>query len=197
LMDILAITVLCFAGVVGLREYRGLLGAALGGAVAIILALAYLPLTQLLNRIPFGSRPGSLWAGARLRITALLTSARVLLRPQVLYFGFVLALAAWTAEAVGLQLISRITVGPALPMADAIGIYAVATLVGGLSFLPGGLGSTEAVMIALLSAEGFSVSDAIVITLICRVITLWFAVAIGWTSVLMLRPRRARREIAT
>ena len=52
-------------------------------------------------------------------------------------------------------------------------------LVGGLSFLPGGLGSSEAVMITLLAVNGLPHSAAITATLICRLATLWFAVALG------------------
>ena len=70
---------------------------------------------------------------------------------------------------------------------SAVGIYATATIIGAFSFLPGGLGSTEAVMVALLAARGYGLSDSILITLVCRVCTLWLAVAAGWLAVLVLR----------
>ena len=59
------------------------------------------------------------------------------------------------------------------------GVYAIAMIVGALSFLPGGLGSTEAVMMLLLLSVGVENSAAVSATLICRVTTLWFAVALG------------------
>jgi len=71
----------------------------------------------------------------------------------------------------------------------AVGIYAVAVLVGALSFLPGGLGSTEAVMTTLLVAHGTSFGDAVFVTLACRIVTLWLAVVLGWVAVLSLRQR--------
>ncbi|MGB1060716.1 MAG: flippase-like domain-containing protein, partial [Ketobacter sp.] len=61
----------------------------------------------------------------------------------------------------------------------AISIYGVAVLIGAISFLPGGLGSTEAVMGLLLIASGVPEPVAIAATLICRIATLWFAVFIG------------------
>jgi uncharacterized protein (TIRG00374 family) len=73
----------------------------------------------------------------------------------------------------------------------AVGIYAVAVLVGGLSFLPGGVGSTEAVMTTLLATHGYSVSQALLITLTCRLVTLWLAVGLGWIAVFALRQRTA------
>jgi uncharacterized protein (TIRG00374 family) len=60
-----------------------------------------------------------------------------------------------------------------------VGIYAISVLIGALSFIPGGLGSTEAVMGFLLVAAGASPGDAVASTIICRVSTLWFAVFIG------------------
>ena len=71
------------------------------------------------------------------------------------------------------------------------GVYAVAVLVGALSFLPGGLGSTEAVMTALLVTQGFTVGDALLVTILCRIVTLWLAVCIGWVAVFALRHRTA------
>jgi uncharacterized membrane protein YbhN (UPF0104 family) len=62
-------------------------------------------------------------------------------------------------------------------------------LIGGLSFLPGGLGSTEAVMTTLLGKMGYALGDALLITLSCRLVTLWLAVILGWLAVLILRQR--------
>jgi uncharacterized protein (TIRG00374 family) len=70
-----------------------------------------------------------------------------------------------------------------------VGIYAVAVILGAVSFLPGGLGSTEAVMTTLLSLRGYSVGDALLITIVCRLVTLWLAVGLGWIAVLALRTR--------
>jgi uncharacterized protein (TIRG00374 family) len=61
--------------------------------------------------------------------------------------------------------------------------------VGALSFLPGGLGSTEAVMTTLLVAHGFAVGNAVLVTLVCRLVTLWLAVLLGWVAALFHRQR--------
>ena len=66
-----------------------------------------------------------------------------------------------------------------LPVVTALFVYAFALLVGGLSFLPGDLGSSEAAMIGLLSLYGLPEAAAIMATLICRLATLWFAVVLG------------------
>lgn len=79
------------------------------------------------------------------------------------------------------------------PYLSALGC-AAPVLLGGISLLPGGLGSTEAVMTALLAAQGYPLSQAIVITLTCRLVTLWLAVALGWGAVLSLRQRTSALE---
>ena len=64
----------------------------------------------------------------------------------------------------------------------AIGVYAAGILIGALSFIPGGLGSTEAAMVVMLSVLGLDLSTALAATIVCRVATLWFAVALGFSA---------------
>ncbi|QVL49596.1 MAG: flippase-like domain-containing protein [Thiocapsa sp.] len=59
-----------------------------------------------------------------------------------------------------------------------------------LFFLPGGLGGAEAAMVALLVAGGTMFGTAVLATVICRAVTLWFAVVIGVGAVFVLGRRR-------
>ena len=112
---------------------------------------------------------------------------RSLFRPRVLLTGFTIGLLAWSFEGVGLALLTLMFPSTHIDVITALGIYGVAVLIGGLSFLPGGLGSTEAVMAALLATRGLALPDAMLITLTCRIVTLWLAVGLGWIAVLALR----------
>jgi len=78
---------------------------------------------------------------------------------------------------------------------QAMGIYAVSMLAGGLSFLPGGLGGAEAAMVALLVAGGAVFGTAALATVICRAVTLWFAVILGIGAVLLLGHRSEDVEL--
>lgn len=104
--------------------------------------------------------------------------AFALMANRPLYAGMSVGLVAWAAEGVSLFVIAH-GLGITLDLTTAIGIYAVSMLVGALSFIPGGLGSTEAVMALLLKLSGVDGSTAIAITLIARIATLWFAVVLG------------------
>lgn len=131
------------------------------------------------------------------RSVDLLRSSSALLRSGPLYAGLAMALIAWGAEGVAFQVIlHKLDVDASLGL--AVGIYSVSVLAGALSFLPGGLGSTEAVMVLLLTLIGAEMPAAIAATLICRLATLWFAVAIGGCVLAMLEveDRTSRKSVS-
>lgn len=124
-----------------------------------------------------------------LRLVRLIQTCSLLLRTRRLLWGLALSLLAWGAEGVGFYYILQF-LQLDVPLATAVGIYSISVLIGALSFLPGGLGSTEAVMVLLLVMTGAGNAEAIAATLLCRVATLWFAVAIGGGALVGLpRPR--------
>jgi uncharacterized protein (TIRG00374 family) len=190
LMDLLAMTALaCLLLSASQRYQAALLGAA--AVIAITLAtLALLPWPAIAGALRPAPGRTSRIRSALAGIAAALAATRTLLRPAVLVFGFGVGLIAWGLEGAGLGLLSSMFPATGLSLSTAVGVYGIAVLIGGLSFLPGGLGSTEAVMTALLVAHGLTVSQALLLTLLCRLVTLWFAVALGWCAVFMLRPRQ-------
>jgi uncharacterized membrane protein YbhN (UPF0104 family) len=94
-----------------------------------------------------------------------------------------LTLAAWAAQGMAVWLICR-DMGVSLGLLTATGFYAVAMVAGALSALPAGLGGTEAVLTGLLVAHGVAAGDALGITVLTRLLTLWLAVAIGVVALL-------------
>lgn len=121
-------------------------------------------------------------------------AAASLLKRDALPAGIVLGVLAWGAEAVAFYYILHF-LGVEVSYMLAIGIYAISILIGAVSFLPGGLGSTEAVMVMLLLMVGASEGEAIAATLVCRIATLWFAVLIGMLALLALNAKRAAEHI--
>jgi glycosyltransferase 2 family protein len=61
----------------------------------------------------------------------------------------------------------------------AVGVFAAGSLAGGLSILPGGVGTAEAGMVALLIAGDVPSSTAFAATLLVRLLTLGFGAALG------------------
>lgn len=73
-----------------------------------------------------------------------------------------------------------------VPALLAFSIYPVAMLAGAASMLPGGIGTTEAVLIALLSTQKVGLADATLAAIGIRLATLWFAILLGLLSMLVL-----------
>lgn len=149
------------------------------GAAGVLLVLAachpvsFTWLERLVRRLP--SRKLS---GLASRLPNFRHDLATLIRGRLLAGGLAIGLVAWLAEGIGLYLVALaldIPIGPAV----AIGIYATAMLAGALSFLPGGLGSADATMTALLVIMGASLPAAAAATIIVRIATLWFAIALG------------------
>jgi uncharacterized protein (TIRG00374 family) len=176
--DFLAVLLLAAAGLsvwpgplVGLRG--GLVAAA---SVPVLLALFQVrPIRErLLARL--AARPQL----ARFRdgLEGATTSLGRLLGPADAVWAVTLSTAAWACECVGLWLVCR-GLGLEVPVGQAFFIYAAGTLVGSLSFLPGGLGGTEATIVWLLGKVAVAGPPAVAAAIIIRIFTLWLAVAVG------------------
>lgn len=136
---------------------------------------------RLLSWLPRHGRWARLHDGAR----AVLEHARLLLAPKRLLGGLALGVLAWAAEALGFYLLLG-WLGVEAALLQAMGIYGISMLAGALSFLPGGLGGAEAAMVALLITGGAVFGTAVLATVICRAVTLWFAVILGIGAVVVL-----------
>jgi len=122
----------------------------------------------------FGRHGARLFARAR-------TAARRLSRfthARVFVPALLCGLAGWSAEALAFHLLLG-WFGAPVSFATALAIFIFATLAGGLTGAPGGLGGAEAAMVALLALGGAPFGTAVAATVLIRATTLWFAVAIG------------------
>lgn len=99
-------------------------------------------------------------------------------RPGLLLRSTLLSVLAWSAEALAFHWILN-WMGADIPLTFTVFVYALSMLAGALSFMPGGLGGAEAVMVALLVWKGMPSANAIAATVLIRLATLWFAVGIG------------------
>src|SRR5262249_29684504 len=117
-----------------------------------------------------------------------------LCRPKTLALATLIAIPAWGCECVGFSIIVNGFSGAHIDLPLAMTIYAVTTIAGALSFLPGGLGVTEGAMTMMLvtGATQLDRATALDATLLTRLATLWFAIAIGLVFVGIARRRIAR-----
>jgi glycosyltransferase 2 family protein len=187
-LDLVVIALLASTALLALDAPAGFVLAAAIAVVMALLALRSGRLPALLalaaERLP-GRRPRRLARHG----AALLAAARDLLAPAPLAIGLALGLVAWAAQ--GLAFVTILAaLGLDVPGAQAMGIYAVSLLAGALSFVPGGIGTTEGVMALLLAGLGAGAATLVAAPLISRLTTLWFAVALGLLAAARLGLRR-------
>ena len=118
-----------------------------------------------------------------------LISLRQLLKPWLLLQATAIGAVAWSLEGVSLWLLLRGMGVGEVGIGGATIAHTAAGLIGALTLLPGGLGSTEAGTVGLLALQGVGVAAATPATLLIRLMTLWFATALG-VGCLLWQPRR-------
>jgi len=102
-----------------------------------------------------------------------------LLEMGVLLPSMLLSVFAWALEGIGYTMVVR-GLGFHISLIEGVFIYSLALLVGGLTLFLGGLGATEGGMLGLGMVFGMTGATSAAATIIIRVMTLWFAVGIGW-----------------
>ena len=119
-------------------------------------------------------------------------STAQMMRPGPLLFATLLAVVSWFFECLAFWLIVGGFQGAAIDIHPATFIYAAMTIAGALSFLPGGLGVTEAGMLLLLTrlGSGLTRSSAAAATFVTRLCTLWFAVVVGLIALVVFSRRK-------
>jgi uncharacterized protein (TIRG00374 family) len=174
--DLLAILVLAAFGLWVYAPARPLVGLALAAVIVFLVLVQWTALITAVDR--WAMTRTQQWARLLVTLCEIILHFRCCFSLTAMAMGLAIGVLAWFAEGFGFWWLLA-ALGHPLPLTTAVFIYAFAMLVGGLSFLPGGLGSSEAVMIGLLVLNGFPEPAAVTATLICRLATLWFAVGLG------------------
>ena len=63
-----------------------------------------------------------------------------------------------------------------------LAIYTTSILLGAISFIPAGIGITEGSITGLFTLNGIDVSTALILSVMIRVLTLWYSVCIGFIA---------------
>lgn len=183
LSDLLAVVLLALFGLLVYPAAQPLIAVAAIGVLVTLLVVANQGLLERLHAMIQGRSRIRTSLGYLLQI---LLQTRHCHAPAVLLRATGLSLIAWTAEALAFYLILR-WMELEISLTFAVFIYAASMLAGALSFMPGGLGGAEAVMVALLLWKGAGNAEAIAATVLIRMSTLWFAVGIGVFFYLLAR----------
>ncbi len=158
--DATGVVVLAVVGGAGTRNWPLLVAAMVAVASAVL--VVHSPLLDRFARL--GEAPGA---------------ARTLLGTRLLVEMTLLSAVSWLFECLAAYVCVK-GLRLDLSLADTIVVFTLGSLAGALSFLPGGLGVAETSMTALIRALGDTTkAQAAAATVLIRLSTLWFAVALG------------------
>ena len=63
-----------------------------------------------------------------------------------------------------------------------LSIFTTSTILGAITFIPGGIGVTEGSIAGFFTLEGINMSTALVLSVMIRIVTLWYNVSIGFIA---------------
>jgi uncharacterized protein (TIRG00374 family) len=131
-------------------------------AVTALVVVVHSPLLERFGRL--GEAPGA---------------ARALLGTRLLVEMTLLSAVSWLFECLAAYVCVK-GLRLDLSLAETIVVFTLGSLAGAISFLPGGLGVAETSMTGLIKVLGDTTkAQAAAATLLMRLATLWFAVALG------------------
>ncbi|MGB9738831.1 MAG: TIGR00374 family protein [Chloroflexus aggregans] len=152
-----------------------------------------LAIIRLVAHLPFGR-----WIAPRLE--TIYTTTAQLLDWRILLVSTLLSVISWGFECLAFFFV-LMGVGSEpswLLLLQATFIFAASTLLGLVSFLPGGLGASEVSSVGLLLAlVGVSASAATTATIVIRFCTLWFGVLLGMIALAWLGRRSGPQDDRT
>lgn len=189
-LDLAILTLLGTAAASLVPVFGALAALVLGLLLTLCLASCWPWLQRLLSalasRLP-GARPRQL---ASFLVNGV-GHARPLLHPRVAAPGLALGALAWLLTAAAFAHLCH-AMGLTLTWQHALGIYPLAMLAGAASFVPGGVGTTEAAIVLMLGALGTPLEVALTVAVGIRLASLWLAIAIGMLAMLSLEFRAHR-----
>ena len=110
-----------------------------------------------------------------------------LLAPGPLVAGTVISFFSWGLECTGVYLCA-VGLGVDRPFLLIVFVFAVSSLLGVVSMLPGGIGAVEAGLYGqFVAVANLSTGIAGALTLVIRLATLWFATLLGICGLLLVR----------
>ena len=167
-LDLSPVTMLAFLGI-----------AALGIAVLRSKRLSLLA-EWVLNKLPLLDRFAP-------HLHDFHASSNELLATRPLVVGTLISFFSWGLECLGVYLCA-VGLDVDRPFLLVVFVFAVSSLVGVLSMLPGGIGAVEAGLAGqFVALAGLSVGLAVALTLLIRLATLWFATLVGLVGIIAVQ----------
>jgi uncharacterized protein (TIRG00374 family) len=122
-----------------------------------------------------------------------INGTRIWFTPKIFLISITFGLVAWGLLALSFFWLLR-EFDISIDFLIAIALYPLSMLVGAASMIPGGLGSTEATIVALLYTFDVPIEKGVIMAVTIRIATLWSAILIGSIALLYLERMMYREQ---
>lgn len=170
LLDLLTVSLLATLAIGWLPDHRTSAWLAVAGCVTVVWVFRAHGLEWLARRVGVGAL-GRHTADGLAAVSHLLSGRR-------LGWALPLSAMAWSAQGLAMYAVLH-TLGHDIAATDAVAIFALGLLAGVASFIPGGVGATEAAMVLLLHTQGVGTADALTAALLSRTLPLAVGLTVG------------------
>jgi len=166
-----------------------------GILLIILISLLFIAITLVINNRALSLRIIGYFGRIKFigkhtdKIKTAYESSYKMLKLKPLYKMTFLSLFAWLPECFGFYLILTNFDVP-ISLFWSIFVYAFSIIIGALTLLPAGIGITEGSLTYFIFQKINSLDTAVSITLIIRVLTLWYAVFIGILSLSYFKKKK-------
>ncbi len=192
LADLIAV---CFLSLGGLWTIGGNMWA-LVMALGVIVAGTAVASSRRFHEVALKFIEGREWAKRHhASASAISSTIQRALTWRTMAWSVPASVVAWGLEGLGFAWCLHTVGFTKFGVLGAISVHAVSAIVGAFTFLPGGIGLTEASMVGILVAAGMPGASASAATMIQRLATLWWSVGLGWIA-LASRPSLFRQLLA-
>lgn len=120
----------------------------------------------------------------------------ILSQRRVMLLGWTIGIASWGIDAIATYL-GFMAFHLNYNFIESTAIMYTATILGAISFLPGGVGVTETSMMGFLVKSGLAVSTSSALILFTRLTSIWFSTIIGVAAVKILTKRDKNKDVAS
>jgi len=122
--------------------------------------------------------PWKRMTGLLLKSVNLVEHCKALFSFKIFTASILIALVAWSLEGFSLYIIAQ-WLQADIAFTVVLSAYAFSKLIGAISMVPGGMGTTEATLITLFIINGMDEATAVTCALFLRLTTFWFVTTLG------------------
>jgi len=121
-------------------------------------------------------------------IEKLYESIHLLMRPKILIKSSIISAVAWLVEGIGIFMVLK-ALNIQIGIFESILVYTKSAFIGGISFVPSGIGVADGTFVSFLLTYGIEFSIATAAVILARFHFMWFRLVLGFIFLKIVFPK--------